>query len=493
MAIHITPLGAGQEVGRSCILVSINDKTIMLDCGINANSSGADRYPNFSRVANSSNQLTQKIDLLLVTHFHIDHIGALPIFTEQLGYTGPIYMTNPTKALFPIMLEESIKFQGGNYKNRKIKKKDPFSYHFSKNDITKCMKKITGFDLKQTVVLNGGLEFTAYYAGHVLGAAMFYIKYKEHSIVYTGDYNMTPDFHLESASIPHLQPDVLITESTYGDVIKSSNSIRNLNFLNKIHERIDKGGKVLIASSSLTHSQEMASHLDRYLESNNINCTIYCDGQLNTKSYKFLGTFSNWTSQLETEKDNENFKFKNVKNFDDSLFPKLKLNEPIVIFASPSNLNFGNSLSILKNISEDSNNLLLIPGYCEQNSNAFVIKNIIKENRTRIVVPNQVSKSIRRHMNLNLQLSIDIYSFSNHTDLKGIMQLVEGLKPKNVILVHGDTDKVLKLKERVKKDLTLPCYSPENMEHIKISIDSFIPVKISNSLLQSSIEKYAST
>ncbi|KXN64675.1 hypothetical protein CONCODRAFT_33058, partial [Conidiobolus coronatus NRRL 28638] len=96
------------------------------------------------------------------------------------------------------------------------------------------------------------LEFTAYYANHILGAAIFYIKYRNNSVIYTGDYNITLDFHLESALIPHLQLDVLITKSTYRNKIKSSNSIRNLDFLNKIHECIDKGGKVLVASWSLT-------------------------------------------------------------------------------------------------------------------------------------------------------------------------------------------------------------------------------------------------
>ena len=40
------------------------------------------------------------------------------------------------------------------------------------------------------------LEIKAYYAGHVLGAAMFQIRVGSQSIVYTGDYNMTPDRHL---------------------------------------------------------------------------------------------------------------------------------------------------------------------------------------------------------------------------------------------------------------------------------------------------------
>ena len=46
---------------------------------------------------------------MLITHFHLDHCGALPYFTEMIGYNGPIYMTLPTKAIAPILLEDMRK------------------------------------------------------------------------------------------------------------------------------------------------------------------------------------------------------------------------------------------------------------------------------------------------------------------------------------------------------------------------------------------------
>jgi integrator complex subunit 11 len=57
------------------------------------------KYPDFSL-------LKKKIDLVLISHFHLDHCGALPYFTEIIGYDGPIVMTTPTKAIFPYMLED---------------------------------------------------------------------------------------------------------------------------------------------------------------------------------------------------------------------------------------------------------------------------------------------------------------------------------------------------------------------------------------------------
>ena len=59
--------------------------------------------------------MAQAIDAVIVTHFHLDHCGALPYFTEVHGYHGPIYMTYPTKALVPLMLEDFRKVSPQSY------------------------------------------------------------------------------------------------------------------------------------------------------------------------------------------------------------------------------------------------------------------------------------------------------------------------------------------------------------------------------------------
>ena len=46
------------------------------------------------------------IDVCLISHFHLDHCGALPYFSEAVGYSGPIIATPPTKAIIPLMLED---------------------------------------------------------------------------------------------------------------------------------------------------------------------------------------------------------------------------------------------------------------------------------------------------------------------------------------------------------------------------------------------------
>lgn len=81
--IKVTPLGAGQDVGRSCILVSMGGKNIMLDCGMHMGFNDERRFPDFSYVV-PEGPATNYIDCVIISHFHLDHCGALPYFTEMV-------------------------------------------------------------------------------------------------------------------------------------------------------------------------------------------------------------------------------------------------------------------------------------------------------------------------------------------------------------------------------------------------------------------------
>ena len=84
-SLTVTPLGAGQDVGRSCLLVNIGGKRVMLDCGMHMGYNDDRRFPDFSYIAQDE-PLTDHIDAVIISHFHLDHCGALPYMTEMVGY-----------------------------------------------------------------------------------------------------------------------------------------------------------------------------------------------------------------------------------------------------------------------------------------------------------------------------------------------------------------------------------------------------------------------
>ncbi len=69
-----------------------------------------------------------------------DHCGALPYMTEMVGYKGPIYMTHPTKAIAPILLEDMRKVA--------VERKGETNF-FTSAMIRECMKKVVAVNLHQ--------------------------------------------------------------------------------------------------------------------------------------------------------------------------------------------------------------------------------------------------------------------------------------------------------------------------------------------------------
>ncbi|KAJ2823621.1 Integrator complex subunit 11, partial [Coemansia furcata] len=289
--MKVVPLGAGQDVGRSCVLVTLGGKTIMFDCGMHMGYNDERRFPDFNYIT-TEGDFTSRIDAVVITHFHLDHCGALPHFTEQRGYHGPIYMTPPTKAICPILLED--------FRKVAIERKGETGF-FTSQHIKDCMKKVVPLHLHETVWVDDELELRAYYAGHVLGAAMVYARCGNESVVYTGDYNMTPDRHLGAAWIDKVRPDVLITETTYGTTIRDSKRSRERDFLEKVHRCVLRGGKVLIPCFALGRAQELCILIDSYWERMGLTVPVYFSAGLTEKANRYYKLFINWTNQKVKE------------------------------------------------------------------------------------------------------------------------------------------------------------------------------------------------
>ena len=117
-------------------------KNIMLDCGMHMGYQDERRFPDFTFVAPKGEPLTPHIDCVIISHFHLDHCGALPYMSEMIGYDGPIYMTHPTKAICPLLLEDMRKIAAD------VKKEQGF---FTQQMIKDAMKKVVAVNLHETV------------------------------------------------------------------------------------------------------------------------------------------------------------------------------------------------------------------------------------------------------------------------------------------------------------------------------------------------------
>ncbi|KAJ1794117.1 Integrator complex subunit 11, partial [Coemansia sp. RSA 2399] len=384
----------------------------------------------------------------------------------QRGYHGPIYMTPPTKAICPILLED--------YRKITVERKGETGF-FTSQHIKDCMKKVVPLHLHETVWVDDELELRAYYAGHVLGAAMVYARCGSESVVYTGDYNMTPDRHLGAAWIDKVRPDVLITETTYGTTIRDSKRARERDFLEKVHSCVARGGKVLIPCFALGRAQELCILIETYWERMGLTVPVYFSAGLTEKANRYYKLFINWTNQKVKESfvDRNPFDFKYIKPWNRDY---VDLPGPMVLFATPGMLHIGTSLETFRKWAPDERNMLIMPGYCVAGTVGAKVLSGMK------VV--DIDQYTQVHVNIDVQN----LSFSAHADAKGIMELIRQASPRNVVLVHGEKSRMTYLKSKIMSEFGCPCYDPANGELLEIQTGQDVRALMSDQLFRTSWE-----
>lgn len=163
-AIKVLTLGAGQDIGRSCVIVTLGGRRIMFDCGMHMGYSDHRRFPDWRQLGvREGEPLTGTIDCVVITHFHLDHCGALPYLTEVIGYAGPIYMSQPTAVICAIMLKD--------YVHVMVERKGCEGL-YSPADVDACLRKVTYIGQGESIPVDSDLRLVSHYAGHVLGAIM---------------------------------------------------------------------------------------------------------------------------------------------------------------------------------------------------------------------------------------------------------------------------------------------------------------------------------
>jgi cleavage and polyadenylation specificity factor subunit 3 len=463
----ITPLGSGQEVGRSCHVLEFRDMNIMLDCGIHPGYEGMNGLPFLDRIE------PERIDILLITHFHLDHAASLPYFTERTGFKGRIFMTHPTKAVIRLLLGDYLRLlQMRNAKSEEVL--------YTEAELLSCIEKIELIDYHQTVTVKG-LTFYALNAGHVLGACMYWLDLGGRSLLYTGDYSMEDDRHLMAAEIPPNKPDVLMVESTYGVQVHASKKEREARFTGTVERVVTRGGRCLIPVFALGRAQELLLILDEYWKDNTHlqKIPIYYASKMASRALRVYQTYSNMmNARIRDQMDIanpfaftfiQNLKSIDLENFDDS--------GPSVVFASPGMLQSGVSRQLFDRWATDPKNGVLIAGYAVEHTLAKEIMNQPKE---------VVTLEGRRQP---LNCLVDYVSFSAHVDFVQNRSFIAQVDPKHIILVHGQKDEMGRLKsalmlqyrqlpENKRPTITMP----PNLQEVKLKFARRRSAKVMGSL-----------
>jgi cleavage and polyadenylation specificity factor subunit 3 len=427
----------------------------MFDCGIHPALSGQNALPAFDEVD------VEKIDLLLVTHFHLDHSGALPYFLTKTVFKGITFMTHPTQKILKLLFSDYVKVSNIGAESERL---------YSPQDLNLALEKVELIDYHQEKEVNG-INFWCYNAGHVLGAAMFMIEIAGIKVLYTGDYSCEEDRHLYPAKAPDVPVDILIVESTYGVQIHEPRLVRERLFTQYVHNIVKNGGKCLLPVFALGRAQELLLILDEYWEAHAEirDIRIYYASSLAKKCMTVFQTYINTMGesvrrQFEQGRNPFEFKYisnlKSMENFDQSTAS--------VVMASPGMLQNGQSRDLFEQWCEDNRNGLVLTGYCVENTLA---KDLLNQPR-EIIATNGSIKPVN--------MSVHYVSFSAHADYKQTSNFIQTLKPSYVVLVHGDSNEMSRLRAALERNFTMNVVTPVNCQ----TVEYFFPVKINAKIVK---------
>jgi metallo-beta-lactamase family protein len=211
-------LGAAGDVTGSAYHVVTKDASILVDCGLFQG-----RKEQTAKNSRQAQIEGGKLDAVVLTHGHLDHIGRLPLLTRN-GYTGPVYATRPTIELATLVLKDSLGLQKQDLRRQNRKrareKLPPLEPLFEESDVRKLGKLANPVKYNQRFQLAPGIEARLVDAGHVIGSASIELTVSENGhqriVVFSGDLGPR-GAPLLNDPVPFEKADVVIMESTYGD------------------------------------------------------------------------------------------------------------------------------------------------------------------------------------------------------------------------------------------------------------------------------------
>lgn len=445
--------GGAQTVTGSSHLLTLDDGTkILLDCGLYQGND--EKFDDFNGKWLFD---PEEIDVLVVSHAHIDHTGRIPKLVKD-GFKGDIVCTHATRDLCTIMLLDSAYIQEKDvvYINKRkarlgLKPVDPL---YTVEDANKCFEQFVGLSYDRWHRIGRNIEVLFRDAGHILGSASVTIKvempdryYKY--IGFTGDIGR-PDRPILRDPKPMPNVDYLICESTYGGKAHEGLPSNMEELYEIIHEAcVEKQGKLIIPAFSVGRTQEIVYMLDQLETAKRLpRIPVYVDSPLAVNA---TDIFNYHPECFDDEilkymhTDPNPFGFNNlnyVRSVDESKAINSKKGPAIIISASGM-MNAGRVKHHLSNNIEDKKNTVLVVGYCADGTLGAQIRNGAE--KVRIFGEEKKMKASVRILD----------SFSAHGDEQEMLDFLQNLnrdKMKKLFLVHGDLDRQKEFREALEEN-----------------------------------------
>lgn len=439
--MKLTFLGATKQVTGSMYLITLqNGYKILVDCGMDyelkRNPVQQDNIFPFNPV---------DIDLVLLTHAHIDHSGNLPTLFLQ-GYKGKILCTPATADLTSHLLFDSANIQLHEYrqqlakarKNRRHLIAKPL---FNEKLVAECLDAFVTINFYKPFIVNDKITVTLIEAGHLLGAASIKVEVTENDkktvIGFSGDLGRSGSKLINDTQIFD-GIDYLVTESTYGGrkhLVERKAELEMLDYITETCVKIN--GRLIIPAFSVGRTQSIIFTINQLKKRNLIpaSLTVFVDSPLAIKSthvYEKNHHLMNAEAKAFYQEYGDLFHFESIKyladksHHDDIMYHA----GPCIIVSAAGMVEGGRIQEHISNNIENPFSTILIAGFCAEGTLGHKLLQGLKRIGLKNGDKNVYAKIAKTDV------------FSSHPDHDEIVKYISTTcvqnKIKNVFLIHGE-------------------------------------------------------
>ena len=421
--MKLIDLNAAGGIGANSLYCQLGDFHFVVDSGLNPKAMGRVAAPNLRPLQGV------KLDLIIITHCHLDHIGSLPLLMRDQP-NAPAIMTLPSHMLIERMLHNSA-----NVMLREREEKGIADYPlFTHDEIDRVAPRMFPQNFGQTKRFSGArdeIEFTFHSAGHVAGAAGVEIVHKHRRIFFTGDVLFNTQRILDGAKFPKARFDTLITETTHGANDKPPGHARSremIRLIDTINATLQRGGSVLIPVFALGRMQEMLAILHDARKFNRLApAPIFASG-LGMDLCDYLDDITRKTGLVHFTRTI--LKELKVKKTPRDLVPgKEPSTQGIYVVSSGMMVEKTASYILASCLAGSAKHSICFVGYCDPDTPGGQLQ-AAKNGDQFLFADVNVKTRIRAQ--------VERFEFSGHASREELLDYAVGCNPRSIVLTHGD-------------------------------------------------------
>ena len=385
--------GATKEVGRAAVLLDIGSEKLLMDYGLKPTPD----------IVEFPKPVNEKLSGILITHGHLDHLGALPTLYNR-GQNCHIFGTEITSHFCRLLLTDSLK----------VSKQNGYELGYEEKDIKTLSKNYVSISYKKPFKI-GNVKITAFDAGHISGSCMFLVESSKR-ILYTGDFRVSDTRLIKGADIEMDNVDVLITECTYSDREHPNREKEEMRLIEFIEETLSNDGVFLLSAFAISRSQELLLVLSDY----DINAPIYLDGMAADATGIIAAYPELQKNYNELKKVMQKL---NVQTVSQAGRKKI-IKKPCIIITGSGMLEGGPVVDYIKKLHDKKNCSLALTGFQVPGTAGYKLM--------------QNGIFYGDGLELKMEMNFKKFDFSSHAPRSELLQMIKKVNPEKVFCIHGD-------------------------------------------------------